>query len=244
MKMEKEEFFKVGLIKQNEEKETVFYRKEKEKFIGDYAIVKAFSKDPKYANQVWNGIINRNFEIVWNFELGTKIERFPENHFLIYNHDYCRNVRLAKINDQDGARVLGVVGSYKKRVDENVIVVASNIFSDYNYIALYDVLKNKIISNWFTEIGEFQKVDGKEVALARRRLNPPENANLLYPLDVMCYIDKEGEICSLVYNPITQDYEKVLSNDFGIFISDLEAKILIYEPSEEVEQHLKRKLIK
>ena len=242
MKIETDDFFKVELVRPNGEQENIFYRKEKEKFVGDYAIVKAFSKDPKYANQVWSGIINRNFETVWNFELGTRIEVFPENHFLIFNHDYCRNIRLAKINDQDEVKVLGVMGSYKRRVDEDVIVVASSTFSDY--IALYDVLKNKVISNWFTEIGEFQKLDGKEVALARRRLNPPENANLLYPLDVMCYIDNYGKIYSLVYNPITQDYEKVLSNDFGIFISDLEAKILIYEPTSKVEQHLKRKLIK
>ena len=240
-----ENFFEITLIKPNNTFEKIKYKKECEKFIEDFAIVKAYSKDIKYSNHTWYGIINKNYETIVPFKIRDKVDLFKTQVLLqesTLDKDCTKHLDLTNQKEE----LINVIGKYKKVNDE---VVITEFPRKYNSgVFLYNVLKGEVVSNLFDEIGPFQEINGKYLALTTRSLKQTGwdmlfNKNFNFP-KVRCYIDLNGNIisfdadlqkwylngniCSLVHNPLTNEYEQVQKEEFELYIKTLTKSIIDY----------------
>lgn len=219
-KIEKEEFFKVILEKTNGELEEKIYRKINEKFNGDYAVVKAYSKDNKYANHTWMGVINKNFETIVPFRLWN-IELIGNN---ILAQESKRITHHMKIN-KDRVEYIKTIGKYEKVTDDIIVTKDQE-----NYFYLYKLSIGKRISSLFTEIGEFVEVEGDLIAYAKKRF-PIEDIYRI-PMEMKCYIDINGDPWSDTYIPFNNRYRYFTKEEFDFCFQKLLESIR-YEQSIE-----------
>ncbi len=241
-----EELFKIELLKANNKKEKLYYLKKNEKFTGDYAIVRAFSKNKDLLN-TWKGVIDKEFNTIINFKPWNKIELLPNNQLLLQemnNSSMKRRIFTYHI-DLNTRKAIYLFGNYKKINEELLIIELFNnsqkdCSSNLKGFALYDVKKGCLTSNIFHEIGKFEVINNKEVALAKRNLI--NNSNCPYPLEVLCYIDKEGEICSNVYSSFRNKFVEISKDNFEKFIENEESQIKKTPNHSEVLIKLKRKI--
>ena len=225
-KTEVDDFFKIILEKPNHEKEEITYRKINEKFNGDYAIVKAYSKDNRYANHIWMGIINKNFETIIPFRLW-KLEMIDNNVLAQESKNITHHIRLNK----DKIDYVSKIGKYEK-VTNDVIKTES----EDKFIYLYNLKTGNRISSLFTEIGKFQEVDGELVAYAKKKF--PVDEVYRIPMEFKCYIDINGEPWSDTYNPFINHGIYLNKAEFDFCYEQL-LKDFEYEQSEEKRDPMK-----
>ncbi len=220
-----QEFFKIELVKPNQECEILHYRKKYEKFQGDYAIVKAYSKDIRYANQCFYGIVDREYQTVFPFYLWKKVELFENQILAVPNRlvdESCNGKQVWHYQISNGkSHFVHFIGPYQK-VNERIVITEDldHEDGDQRFVYLYDVLAGKKVSNVFSDIGSFELVDGKRVAVAKLDLGKL-NSIFKNPMVVMCYIDLAGNICSFVYNPWKNSFETVTKENFYSFCSEI-----------------------
>ena len=204
-------FYPIILIKPNQEWEKVYYKKESEKFQGDYAIVKAYSKELKYANHVWYGIINRNYQTVLPFKLWNKIERI-ENNFFVEDNSYQKTNPFPHRRtyhytlNQNHLNLVKVMGNYQKITSQVLCIENEN-----HLFQLYDLKKQQVLSNSFSSFSTEIK-ENKIVLYATRELVLPPI--FLKQIELSCYIDLDGNMISPVYNPIGNKLEYLTKENF------------------------------
>ena len=209
------DLFKINLKKEKTTYEILHYKKENEKFINDYAVVRAYSKNNKELNQKWLGIIDKEYETVIDFKQWKNIELFPNNQALVQRIDIHNNTITYHI-DLNERIIKNIFNNYQK-LNDNVIIAESE-----GKVGLYDIRKSSFISNLFDEIKPFEKINNTYVALAIKYLNKEENN----PLSIMCYINSEGKISSPIYNEATNTYEEITKYAFDNYVKEEQQKLL------------------
>ena len=134
--------FKINLKKEKTTYEILHYKKENEKFINDYAVVRAYSKNNKELNQKWLGIIDKEYETVIDFKQWKNIELFPNNQALVQRIDIHNNTITYHI-DLNERIIKNIFNNYQK-LNDNVIIAESE-----EKVGLYDIRKSSFISNLF-----------------------------------------------------------------------------------------------
>lgn len=80
---------------------------------------------------------------------------------------------------------------------------------------MYDVVSGQFISKIFTKIGSFGKVNEEsEEEFAKAVVRLPYGKGTRNVCDVVCYIDKTGQIRTPLYNPNDDSYIDTSSEDF------------------------------
>ena len=219
--------YSIELLKPNNEVELLSYNKNKEKFFGDYALVRAFSKDIRYANQMWLGVINQDFETVLPFCLWKDVRLFS-NHIALVTLDNGITYQI----DLEQKRVVSYFGSYKD-VDSDLLVIQRDERS--SLVGLYSMQQKKVLSNWFDYISEFEKVNGKRVAFGVRKIKNTKNIDASF----VCYIDDKGEICSEVYQTLDGESLGLHKQNFEDFVDLYEKKYNKLYEEDRVKKRLK-----
>lgn len=230
--------------------ETLLYRKQNEKFNKDgYAVVRAYSKDKKYANQIWYGVIDKNFQTIIPFRLWDKIDLYLGNQVIVQESFYQKNslypfTRTYHYWIYDG--MVGLVNTFgkSKKIDEELLLVENEydaIQHKFLY-SLYNIALKKVVSNSFSQVKEVVDKNGRKIFPVSRELI--NHNRYLHTLEVFCCIDELGNIVSLVYNPIDDCYDEVTKEGFESYIKNLENRNPIYRCSEEIFLELERSIKK
>ena len=230
--------------------ETLFYQKQNEKFNRDgYAVVRAYSKDKKYANQTWYGVIDKNFQTIIPFRLWDRIDLHLGNQVIVQESFYRKDslypfTRTYHYYIYDGKIALANVFGKSKKIDEDLLLVEDSYDSVQHIFlySLYNIALQKVVSNSFYKIGDAIEKDSRKIFPASRKLM---NHNVyLHSVEVFCYIDEKGNIVSNVYNPIDDCYEEITREMFDSYIENLENRNPVHRSSEEVFLELERSIRK
>lgn len=236
-----DEYFEVILEHEDKRKEVVYYRKDKEKFTSDYKVIKAYSKNRKYLNMPWYGVVNKEFETIVPFSLCSKMTLI-DNNLLIEQKSSTtkeKSLILFKIGDRFVSYVNKFLGSYEV-VDNGVFLVKSN--EEMGRVCLYNIYSGEVISNNFDKIDDFKTLEFNDVygkyqiktALATRLLKGGKA--------IKCYIDTNGDIVSNVYDTITNSYKFINKGYFPFFVKELESSLPTYDKEEEVQEKLEQSI--
>ena len=245
-------YFWIELIRPDGKRVQVKYAKAREKFDDDYAVVRAFYPHDGWGNYTFYGIVDKKFRTVIPFKMWKNVEYISDNQYLVRDIDNLRNYTYHI--DLNTKKCVSMFGGYKKINDHLLIVEMNNYPNNYEMLkGLYDMRDQKVISNFFHEIHDFEIVHGKKVAFAKRKIlkdikkYPYQN---VYPMEALCYIDEYGDIVSPVYYSFHDDYLKTsheeylsLSKDnFEQFIENEECNILKHSKYDKVRERLKSKI--
>ena len=172
------------------------------------------------------GVIDEKENVIVPFkDYYNHIDIFANNNFIITTKSTEHMVDVIKIvhfhyNGSEIVPVHEFSGRYYKPIDDGKIIIKESDSKGDNYSAIYDVDAGKFISDKFDTIGGFETINNKDVALACRRLNPLNDNTNIY-----CYIDKNGNIVSPIYNSFTtkyayaNNYEYEYGFDFEAYVS-------------------------
>lgn len=232
--------FVVKLKKKDGSVEKVFYFKDKEKLDDDFHIVRAYSKDKRYRNVVWSGVINRDYETVIGFKPWKRIEMLNSNQLLaqeeLMDKLYTYHMDLSKKS------MLCVFGKFERLSDDllKVEMLGDNKFEgDREKYALYSLSKGSVISKGFHEIVDSCDMDKKKLYLVKYCLR----GNVKYLPEIYYYLDCDGSICSPVYYTLSNEYMKILDSDLNSWIDREEMRLLEYFKNEEIGANLKKKIV-
>ena len=109
--------------------ETLLYHKQNEKFNRDgYAVVRAYSKDKKYANCTWYGVVDRNFQTIAPFQLWDRLDLHLGNQVIVQESSYRKEsfypfTRTSHYYIYNNGIALVSIFGKSKKIDEDLLLV-------------------------------------------------------------------------------------------------------------------------
>ena len=209
--MEREEMFQINYDGRNFE-----IPKSSVKFEHGYAVV---VKTIKTSVRNWGGwsdsdlhltgIINEDYRTVFDFKgWFPTINIYSEGNFIVTvrfsggdgeqayirheNHHY-------KMIDNVATKIRELSSWEYLKINDNVVQTKNNVFMSGSE-ALYDVVAGQFISDEFSIIGKFEKVNEDSDRIAKAIVRLPYGEKTRNVCDVICYIDENGKIRTPLYN--------------------------------------------
>ena len=211
-------------------------------FINGLAIVKVDIKDWRHRDEIitYEGVVNEQGNTVLPlraYYLG--IDIYPDNNLIVKirkgNGDRTAtwiDTIHYKCSEFSASIVNKKISSGYIRINDNVIKTAIYDENHVKHIVLYNVLKAEIISEQFTNIGNFEiQPTGEILAKAITTLKCDDGTDNEY--DMICYINEAGEIRTPIFNSYT--------NEVLVFAPQNEYQNAIEKIRKEMQKDIKEK---